>query len=508
MVTAAGSSTFEQALARLDADPVERARYVAHYDGDHDPMDALAWAARPGSVGPSGAPDPFHSADDLQRLAFGRSDEAAQLAAQLRIGALQEAARGEVEAVRRALEGVERDERVGRWHPQLDTRLLRLALRTRESRPAMTAAVSVMAIAFAGLAVLGYATQLRGSLTVFDRPMSSRDESAPSWVFGNVLEVDDTTAVRWIGTNSRFNLYGVLGRDGDVCLAIVEPDVGGTSECTSADEFAAVGHPHRRRHRRSGVRRGMGTAGFAALGERLGALLVTDVTPSALEAGIVLRLRAAGSVFAEQEAALLVGEYTSDDGVDAAALDHAVHRRTTGEPLEIIVGWAEFCGLRLAVAPGVFVPRPRSAFLVEHAVALARPGDVLLDLCCGVGAIAAAVAARVPGTEVHAAELDPVAAGCAARNLPDGHVVTGDLFDTAARFARRSGRRARRERAVRADRRDRPHAARGPSVRTARNTRRGSGRARPASPHRRRGAALARTGRSPAHRDERSAGAR
>ena len=49
------------------------------------------------------------------------------------------------------------------------------------------------------------------------------------------------SAVRWIGTNSRFNLYGVLGRDGDVCLAIVEPDVGGTSECTSADEFAAAG---------------------------------------------------------------------------------------------------------------------------------------------------------------------------------------------------------------------------------------------------------------------------
>lgn len=143
----------------------------------------------------------------------------------------------------------------------------------------------------------------------------------------------------------------------------------------------------------------------------------------------MLRLRAAGSVFAEEEAALLVAEFTSDDGVDAAALEHAVHRRTTGEPLEIIVGWAEFCGLRLAVAPGVFVPRPRSAFLVEHAVALTRPGDVLLDLCCGVGAIAAAVAARVPGIEVHAAELDPVAAECAARNLPGGRVVTGDLFE-------------------------------------------------------------------------------
>jgi release factor glutamine methyltransferase len=147
------------------------------------------------------------------------------------------------------------------------------------------------------------------------------------------------------------------------------------------------------------------------------------------EATIVLRLRASGSVFAEEEAALLVAEYTADGAVDAAALEHAVQRRTAGEPLEVIVGWAEFCGLRLAVAPGVFVPRPRSAFLVEHAVALARPGDVLLDLCCGVGALAAAVAARVPGLEVHAAELDPVAGECARQNLPGGHVVVGDLYE-------------------------------------------------------------------------------
>ena len=172
----------------------------------------------------------------------------------------------------------------------------------------------------------------------------------------------------------------------------------------------------------------MGAPGFAAVGERVGALVVSAAHPSPIEAEIVLRLRAAGSVFAEEEAALLVTEHTSDGTVDAAALDHAVHRRTTGEPLEVIVGWAEFCGLRLAVAPGVFVPRPRSALLVELAVTLTRPGDVLLDLCCGVGAIAAAVAARVPRLEVHAAELDPIAAECAARNLPGGHVVVGDLY--------------------------------------------------------------------------------
>ncbi len=234
-------STFEHARARLDADPVARDRYVRHYDGDHDALDALAWAARPGSIGPSGARDPFHSADELLRVAYGRSDAGEREAAEERLRVLQEAARGQVEAVRLALEAVERDERVAQWHPRPVSGFLRLALRTRESRPAMTAVVAALAIAFGGLAVWGYATQLRGSLTVFDRPMSSRDESAPGWVFGTVLAADDAMQVRWIGTNSRFNLYGLLGRDGDVCLAIVEPEVGGTYECTSADAFASAG---------------------------------------------------------------------------------------------------------------------------------------------------------------------------------------------------------------------------------------------------------------------------
>ncbi|WP_432524713.1 putative protein N(5)-glutamine methyltransferase [Kineococcus sp. SYSU DK006] len=134
------------------------------------------------------------------------------------------------------------------------------------------------------------------------------------------------------------------------------------------------------------------------------------------------RLRAAGCVHAEQEAALLA------EAADGADLEVLVARRVAGERLEDVLGWAGFCGLRLAVAPGVFVPRHRSAALVERAAAHARPGDVLLDLCCGTGALAAAVSARVPGLRVHATDLDPVAVDCARRNLPGAHVVTGDLF--------------------------------------------------------------------------------
>jgi release factor glutamine methyltransferase len=114
-----------------------------------------------------------------------------------------------------------------------------------------------------------------------------------------------------------------------------------------------------------------------------------------------------------------------------AELDAMVGRRVAGLPLEQVLGWAEFCGLRVIVAPGVFVPRRRTEFLVRQAVALAHSGDVIVDLCCGAGAIGAAVAAAVDGAEVHAADIDPAAVRCARRNLPGprGHVYQGDLYE-------------------------------------------------------------------------------
>ncbi len=139
---------------------------------------------------------------------------------------------------------------------------------------------------------------------------------------------------------------------------------------------------------------------------------------------LVRRLRAAGCVFAEEEAALLADAAASDDELEELAA-----RREAGEPLEQLVGWVEFCGLRLAVAPGVFVPRQRTALLVDEAVALVGPGSVVVDLGCGVGAIAAAVLARVPGVEVYAVDVDPAAVACARGNLPPDRVFEGDLYD-------------------------------------------------------------------------------
>src|SRR6201995_3950610 len=117
------------------------------------------------------------------------------------------------------------------------------------------------------------------------------------------------------------------------------------------------------------------------------------------DSAIVTRLRAAGCVFAEDEARLLIAAARTP-----AELDVMVGQRVAGLPLEQVLGWAEFCGLRITVTPGVFVPRRRTEFLVREAVALARPGAVIVDLCCGAGAIGAALAAAVEGAEVDAAD--------------------------------------------------------------------------------------------------------
>ncbi|MFB7851971.1 putative protein N(5)-glutamine methyltransferase [Streptomyces sp. NPDC056053] len=150
----------------------------------------------------------------------------------------------------------------------------------------------------------------------------------------------------------------------------------------------------------------------------------TPASPLSVPA-IVTALRAAGCVFAEDEAELIIS--TAPDPASLAAM---VERRVAGLPLEHVLGWAEFSGLRIAVDPGVFVPRRRTEFLVERAAALAGPGAVVVDLCCGSGALGAALAAKLGRVELHAADVEPAAVRCARRNIgAAGRVHEGDLFD-------------------------------------------------------------------------------
>lgn len=179
---------------------------------------------------------------------------------------------------------------------------------------------------------------------------------------------------------------------------------------------------------------------------------------------LVAALRSAGCVYAEEEAVILLEAADSD--TDLARL---LDLRVQGYPLEHIVGWAQFCGLRITVAPGVFVPRRRSEFLVAQTLAalaglaaLEGPGGpggpeghagktgpgpqrvpvppshaesgtqllTVLDLCCGSGAVGTALAHVLPGCELHASDIDRAAVDCAAGNIAafTGRAYCGDLF--------------------------------------------------------------------------------
>ena len=158
------------------------------------------------------------------------------------------------------------------------------------------------------------------------------------------------------------------------------------------------------------------------------------VQPPLSRSTVISRLRAAGCVFAEDEADLLLSA-----GLAGNELLNAVQRRVDGFPLEHILGWAEFCGLRIRVEPGVFVPRRRTELLVREAAALLGAAStaslpstppVVVDLCCGSGAVGAALAALVPGIEVHTSDVDPAAVRCAGLNVVPvgGAVHEGDLY--------------------------------------------------------------------------------
>lgn len=192
----------------------------------------------------------------------------------------------------------------------------------------------------------------------------------------------------------------------------------------------------------AGTVRGQPRDPAAAAGSDSVADSIMNAAPSSEpRSAIVARLRSAGSVFAEEESQLLVAAARTP--ADLLAL---VDRRVAGQPLEHILGWAQFCGLRLAVDPGVFVPRRRTEFLVHQAAALARQvaaaaiqagvglagsGTVVLDMCCGSGAAGAVLAAARDRVELHAADIDPAAVRCARRNLAaaGGQVYLGDLYE-------------------------------------------------------------------------------
>ncbi|MDP9226450.1 MAG: peptide chain release factor N(5)-glutamine methyltransferase [Actinomycetota bacterium] len=132
-------------------------------------------------------------------------------------------------------------------------------------------------------------------------------------------------------------------------------------------------------------------------------------------------LEAGGCVAARAEADALLR--ASSEG--AGPIDELLSRRLGGEPLAWITGWAPFCGLRVRVHRGVFVPRPHTQAMARRAVSLLPAAGTAVDLCTGSGAVAAVLGAAHPRATVVATDIDPVAVACARGN--GVRALVGDL---------------------------------------------------------------------------------
>ena len=110
------------------------------------------------------------------------------------------------------------------------------------------------------------------------------------------------------------------------------------------------------------------------------------------------------------------GEMVMTDQQRAEYLDFA-KRLSHNEPLQYVLGYTEFYGLRLAVRPGVLIPRPETEELVHHIVQLTGSKRVkILDIGTGSGCIAAALASNCPNADVHAADISADALAIASEN--------------------------------------------------------------------------------------------
>ena len=132
---------------------------------------------------------------------------------------------------------------------------------------------------------------------------------------------------------------------------------------------------------------------------------------------------------------LLLVERTDPDIL--ARFEVLVAERAKRVPLQHITGYTAFGPVQLEVGPGVFIPRPETEALLEWVLTQDLPErSVIIDVCTGSGALAIALAARLPGARVVGVDDDPVALGYARRNAaatssaPGAvQLLTGDATD-------------------------------------------------------------------------------
>lgn len=120
---------------------------------------------------------------------------------------------------------------------------------------------------------------------------------------------------------------------------------------------------------------------------------------------------------------------------ELALIRQYVQRRGDQEPVHYILGQREFWSLELFVDKRVLIPRPDTERLVEVALEHLTDGpSTMLDLCCGSGAIALAIATERPNTQILATDVSADALAVAAKNrekhqLKNVEFLRSDLFE-------------------------------------------------------------------------------
>jgi release factor glutamine methyltransferase len=136
--------------------------------------------------------------------------------------------------------------------------------------------------------------------------------------------------------------------------------------------------------------------------------------------------------------------YSSDSEISEEAskkIDSLAVRRAHREPLQYIIGYVEFYGLRINVGRGVLIPRPETELLVDETIKQLKERFTIhdsrltvLDLCTGSGCIAIAIAKHLPDAIIFGIDKSETAINYAAKNALENntmnvHFVVGDLFE-------------------------------------------------------------------------------
>lgn len=133
-----------------------------------------------------------------------------------------------------------------------------------------------------------------------------------------------------------------------------------------------------------------------------------------------------------------VGMYARDEGLDAREarmFGRAICQRCTGTPVQHLTGEQAFRRIVVEVRPGVFVPRPETEILVEHALAAVErvEAPLVVDVGTGTGAVALSLKDERPDARVFATDLSPEAVELASANASrlglDVTILEGDVLE-------------------------------------------------------------------------------